>query len=287
MDLTGDHQIRFNLSKPFPDLFSSMRTGTLEIVPKDYYETEGIEGFAQHPIGTGPFKFVEYRHGDHYTLEANEDYWGEGPYVKQITILDIPEPTTRFLMLKSGEADIVLGLAGDQITDVINDPELELARSKQAFVGAALFFPRTNSPIIAGRSGEQKFSDDKPLDPAPAARMEQVKFYENPNVRLAFGMAVDRAAIVESLAPGCEVANSYIPPPAFGYNPSPEAHIDYEHDPEEAKRLLAEAGIPLDGSFEDTFTSSPRSSYMPAVPMFEAMVAYWNAIGLNIERRKP
>ena len=285
MDLTGDYKIRFNLSKPFPDLFSSMRTGTLEIVPKDYYETEGIEGFAQHPIGTGPFKFVEYRHGDHYTLEANEDYWGEGPYVKQITILDIPEPTTRFLMLKSGEADIVLGLAGDQITDVINDPELELARSKQAFVGAALFFPRTNSPIIAGRSGEQKFSDDKPLDPAPAARMEQVKFYENPNVRLAFGMAVDRAAIVESLAPGCEVANSYIPPPAFGYNPSPEAHIDYEYDPEEAKRLLAEAGIPLDGSFEDTFTSSPRSSYMPAVPMFEAMVAYWNAIGLNIERR--
>ena len=77
-----------------------MRTGTLEIVPKDYYEAEGIEGFAQHPIGTGPFKFVEYRLGDRYVLEANEDYWGEGPYVKTITILDIPEPTTRFLMLK-------------------------------------------------------------------------------------------------------------------------------------------------------------------------------------------
>ena len=86
MDLTGDHQIRFNLSKPFPDLFSSMRTGTLEIVGKTYYESQGIEGFAKHPIGTGPFKFVEYELGDHYTLEANEDYWGEGPYVKQITV---------------------------------------------------------------------------------------------------------------------------------------------------------------------------------------------------------
>ena len=285
MDLTGDHKIRFNLSKPFPDLFSSMRTGTLEIVPKDYYETEGIEGFAQHPIGTGPFKFVEYRLGDRYVLEANEDYWGEGPYVKTITILDIPEPTTRFLMLKSGEADIVLGLAGDQVSDVEKDPELELARSKQAFVGASLFFPRSNSPIIAGRVGATTFSDDKDIEPAPAARLAQVKFYEDPNVRLAFGMAIDRAAIAERLAPACQVANSYIPPPAFGYNSGPEAHIDYEYDPEEAKRLLAAAGVPLDGSFEDTFTASPRSSYMPAVQMYEAMVAYWNAIGLNITRR--
>ena len=285
MDLTGDHQIRFNLSKPFPDLFSSMRTGTLEIVPKNYYEAEGIEGFAQHPIGTGPFKFVEYRLGDRYVLEANEDYWGEGPYVKTITILDIPEPTTRFLMLKNGEADIVLGLAGDQVSDVAKDPELELARSKHAFVGASLFFPRSNSPIIAGRVGATTFSDDKDIEPASAARLAQVKFYEDPNVRLAFGMAIDRAAIAERLAPACEVANSYIPPPAFGYNPGPEAHIDFEYDPDEAKRLLAAAGVPLDGSFEDTFTASPRSSYMPAVQMYEAMVAYWQAIGLNITRR--
>ena len=285
MDLTGDHQIRFNLSKPFPDLFSSMRTGTLEIVGKTYYESQGIEGFAKHPIGTGPFKFVEYELGDHYTLEANEDYWGEGPYVKQITVLDIPEPTTRFLMLKKGDADIVLGLAGDQVADVAKDPDLELARSKQAFVGAALFFPRSNSPIIAGRKGATKFSDDKDLEPASAARMEQVKFYDDPQVRLAFGMAIDRAAIVESLAPGCEVANSYIPPPAFGYNPNDEAHIDYEFDPEGAKKILTAAGIPLDGTYEETFTASPRASYMPGPQMFEAVVAYWNAIGLNIERR--
>jgi peptide/nickel transport system substrate-binding protein len=287
-EVTGDHSIRFNLSKPFPDLFSSMRAGTLEIVGKDYYEAGGVEGFSKHPIGTGPFKFVEFKLGDRYILEANEDYWGEGPFVKRITILDIPEPTTRFLMLKSGDADIVLGLAGDQLTDVVKDPDLELARSKQAFIGAALFFPGTKSPIIAGRveGGDYGFTDDKFLPPASAARTAQVKFYENPKVRLAFGMAIDRAAIAEELAPACEVAHSYIPPAAFGYDSSDDAHINFKYDPEGAKKLLLEAGIPLDGTFEETFTGSPRSSYMPAVQMWDAMIGYWNAIGLNMTRRQ-
>lgn len=286
-DITGDHSIRFNLSKPFPDLFSSMRTGTLEIVGKDYYEAGGVEGFAKHPIGTGPFKFVEFKLGDRYVLEANEDYWGEGPFVKSITLLDIPEPTTRFLMLKSGQADIVLGLAGDQLNDVIKDAELGLARSKQAYIGASLFFPSTKSPIIAGRveGGDYGFTDDKAIPAASAARTAQVKFYENPQVRLAFGMAIDRKAIADTLAPACEVAHSYIPPAAFGYDPSDGAHINFEYDPEGAKKILLEAGIPLDGTFEDTFTASPRSSYMPAVQMYEAMVAYWDEIGLSITRR--
>jgi peptide/nickel transport system substrate-binding protein len=284
---TGDHHIRFNLEKPFPDLFSSMRTGTLEIVPKAYYESAGIEGFQKHPIGTGPFKFVEFKKDDRLVYEANENYWGEGPFVKSITVLEIPEPTTRFLMLKQGQADIVLGLAGDQLQQVIDDPDLDLSRSKQAWLGAALMFPRPNSPVIKGRAeGETSFKDDKAIDPASPERQEQVKVYENPQVRLAFGMAIDRQAIVESLAPACTVATSYIPPAAFGYNSAPEASITYEYDPEGAKKILSDAGIPLDGTFEDTWTASPRSSSgLPAVQVWDAMVQYWNAIGLSVKRR--
>jgi len=286
-EATGDHSLKFNLSKPFPDLFSSMRTGTLEIVPSDYYNKVGIDGFTKKPIGTGAFQFVEYQKGVKTIYEANEDYWGEGPFVKRLTVLDIPEPTTRYLMLKTGQADIALGLAGDQLQDVIDNPDLGLARSKQAFVGATLFFPSTKSPIIAGRveGGTGGFTDDKAIEPASPERTAQVKFYENPNVRLAFGMAIDRAAIADTLAPACEVAHSYIPPAAFGYNPNPEGHIEFDYDPEGAKKLLREAGVPLDGSWEDTFTASPKSSYMPATQMYEAMVQYWGAIGLNITRR--
>ena len=284
---TGDHSIKFIMEKPFPSLFSSMRRGTLEIVPKDYYEAQGIEGFQNHPIGTGPFKFVEFKKDDRLVFEANEDYWGEGPYVKSITVLEIPEPTTRFLMLKQAQADIVLGLAGDQLQGVIDDPDLELARSKQSYVGASLMFPRPNSPIIKGRAeGEGKFKDDKAIEPASAERQEQVKVYENPQVRLAFGMAIDRQAIVDSLAPACTVATSYIPPAAVGYNPAPEAMIEFEFDPEGAKKILSDAGIPLDGSFEETWTASPRStSGLTAIQVWDAMVQYWNAIGLNMKRR--
>ena len=286
-EITGDHSIKFIMEKPFPSLFSSMRRGTLEIVPKDYYETSGIEGFQNHPIGTGPFKFVEFKKDDRLVFEANEDYWGEGPFVKSITVLEIPEPTTRFLMLKQGQADIVLGLAGDQIQGVIDDADLELARSKQSYVGASLMFPRPNSPIIKGRAeGEGKFKDDKAIEPASAERQEQVKVYENPQVRLAFGMAINRQAIVDSLAPACTVATSYIPPAAVGYNPAPEAKIEFEYDPEGAKKILSEAGIPLDGTWEETWTASPRStSGLPAIQVWDAMVQYWNAIGLNMKRR--
>ena len=284
---TGDHSIRFIMEKPFPSLFSSMRRGTLEIVPKNYYEAQGIEGFQNHPIGTGPFKFVEFKKDDRLVFEANEDYWGEGPFVKSITVLEIPEPTTRFLMLKQGQADIVLGLAGDQLEQVINDPDLELARSKQSYVGSSLMFPRPNSPIIKGRAeGEGKFKDDKAIEPASAERQKQVEAYTNPQVRLAFGMAIDRQAIVDTLAPACTVATSYIPPAAVGYNPAPEAKIEFEYDPEGAKRILSEAGIPLDGSWEETWTAGPRStSGLPAEQVWDAMVQYWNAIGLNVKRR--
>ena len=99
-------------------------------------------------------------------------------------------------------------------------------------------------------------------------------------------MAIDRQAIVDTLAPACTVAHSYIPPAAFGYNSAPEASITYEYDPEGAKKILSDAGIPLDGTFEDTWTASPRSSSgLPAVQVWDAMVQYWNAIGLNVKRR--
>ena len=284
---TGDHSIKFIMEKPFPSLFSSMRRGTLEIAPKDYYESVGIEGFQNHPIGTGPFKFVEFKKDDRLVFEANEEYWGEGPFVKSITVLEIPEPTTRFLMLKQGQADIVLGLAGDQLQQVIDDPELELARAKQSYVGASLMFPRPNSPVIKGRvEGETDFKDDTPIEPASAERQKQVEVYTNPQVRLAFGMAIDRQAIVESLAPACTVATSYIPPAAVGYNPAPEAKIEFEYDPEGAKKILSDAGIPLDGTWEETWTAGPRStSGLPAIQVWDAMVQYWNAIGLNMKRR--
>src|SRR5207249_10819498 len=59
-----------------------------------------------HPVGTGPFKFVERVHGQRIVLERNEQYWGPKPYLDRIIFRILPDPATRVAALKAGEVDI-------------------------------------------------------------------------------------------------------------------------------------------------------------------------------------
>ncbi|MEJ7901312.1 MAG: ABC transporter substrate-binding protein, partial [Thermomicrobiales bacterium] len=63
---------------------------------------------AESRIGTGPFREVEYVAADHYTVEANADYWGEAPGVSEITFQFYPDPTARLLALQAGDVDLIV-----------------------------------------------------------------------------------------------------------------------------------------------------------------------------------
>lgn len=95
------------------------------IVPKEYYKKLGAVDFGNKPVGTGPYKFVEFVAGDRVVLEANDAYWGPKPTASKITYQIVAEPATRVAGLISGEYDIITTLTPDDIQLINSYPDLE------------------------------------------------------------------------------------------------------------------------------------------------------------------
>ena len=77
--------VRFHLYQPWPDFmtfYGTTATAAGIVMPKKYLEQVGEDGFKQHPIGMGPYKFVSHTPGIELVLEANEAYWRHPPYIR-------------------------------------------------------------------------------------------------------------------------------------------------------------------------------------------------------------
>jgi ABC-type transport system substrate-binding protein len=109
----------------------ALATGAGWIVPKKYVERVGNEGFKNHPIGLGPYRFVSHQPGLELVLEANTDYWRKTPSVKRLVLKSIPEATTRLAMLKKREVDVAYALLGPLAEEVQRGPNLELDAARE------------------------------------------------------------------------------------------------------------------------------------------------------------
>jgi peptide/nickel transport system substrate-binding protein len=222
------------------------------ILSAEYHEEVGEEGYLQHPVGTGPFKFVEWRTGDRIVLEAYEDYWEEGyPKVDRLIYSPIPESSTRYAALINDDIDIVSGLG----------PE--------------------HADQVAGAEGVQLVS--YPLD-----RVFYITFnnmstgigtpIENKLVRQAMSYAVDYQTIIDRIFDGhAERTAGFIVPGNLGYDPSVEP---YPYDPEKAMELLAEAGYPDGFAIE---MAGPSDTYINFEQVLQALVGYWGEIGITVD----
>jgi peptide/nickel transport system substrate-binding protein len=187
-----------------PDPILPARMTWMKIVPPVYFE-ENADAVVEAPVGTGPYKFVEWVRGDHVTLEANADYWGGAPTIAQVTIRPIEEDATRLAALQAGEVDLIAGLIPEYLAQVENSVAIH-----------GLEFPWIRINI-----------DNPPLDDV--------------RVRQALNYAVDKEALAEALYSGyAGVADGQILTKGhFGYNPGVAA---YPYDPAKAQELLEEAG---------------------------------------------
>ncbi|MCM2474648.1 peptide ABC transporter substrate-binding protein [Rhizobium sp. CG5] len=205
-------EISWKMEKPFAP-YPSILASTF-IVPKHVLGAEkdkNIAPFNNAPIGTGPFKWVERVAGDHITLEANADYFGDGPYLERIIYKYIPDLTVLYTQFKTGDIDV----AGLQW-------------------------------ITPDHYEEAKALDGKTVVVVPGSTVESVTFnMEKPQfkelaVRQALYHAIDKATIIEALYYGLPTpTESYMPQQSFYANPDLPKH---EYDPEKSKKLLDEAG---------------------------------------------
>lgn len=199
--------------------------------------------------GTGPFKFVEFIPGEKIVLEANKEYWNpELPYLDGITLQHVPAWADRGTAVLTGQADLSFNVSVDTWNEGATRDDLTTARA------ACL-----NSHMVAINNSKEPFND--------------------PRVRRAIHLAVDRQALIDTFAPVWEPAfvTRWLPSASPYATPQEELltmpgyRPDKTEDIAEAKRLLTEAGYP-DG-FETTFTAwTEASSSEVAVPAFAELL---------------
>ncbi|MBI3626216.1 MAG: ABC transporter substrate-binding protein, partial [Candidatus Rokubacteria bacterium] len=118
VDIVNDYTVRIVTQKPYPLIQEILTFGNFGMVPPKYIKEKGDAHFARNPVGTGPYKFVEWRKGEQSVLEANEQYWKGAPAIKTIVFRVIPETATQIAELLSGGVDILRAVPPDQISAI-------------------------------------------------------------------------------------------------------------------------------------------------------------------------
>jgi ABC-type transport system substrate-binding protein len=245
LEIINDYQVRIHLKKPAQLLLE----GSPAIVPKDYVEEVGDEEFGLNPVGTGPFRVVDWAGSDYVQLEPVEDHWRHTPNYDELMFKVVVESATMYAMLVTGELDIGVILP-PLIPNVDANPDLTKVMSTPSTIRAIIFYDMA-----------------RPGQPSP---------FLNPDVRKAVSLAIDRVGISENVLYGAYVPwGSYYAPYVLGYRdrePDP-------YDPDEARRLLAEAGYP-DGF--DTEFVFPTNYQIES----EATIACLQEVGIRVEAKQ-
>ena len=241
-EVINDYQFRYVFKKPDVRFLISRYP---DIVSKSYYDRVGEDEFVKHPVGTGPYKFVDYKPGQYIDFEAFEEYWGGPPSVKQARVIFMKEDTTRVSMLKAGEADIIMSCPFNVVK------ELESAGFKTVKV--------PTNPVCS-----IQFHTGNPKAP-----------WADKRVRLAMALAIDGESIVKNLFHNIPGRYATVAPWEVGYDPDLKP---YPYDPNKAKQLLAEAGY-AKGFDMPFYYMLGRVAGMKET--IEASALYLNAIGIR------
>jgi peptide/nickel transport system substrate-binding protein len=165
---------------------------------------------SDHPIGSGPCRFVSAEPDKEVVLERNEEYWGQKARLQRVRFAIVPDMTTRALELRKGTADIAINsLTPDMVVTLQREPKLSVLRGP----GTVLQYMGFNyrDPIL-----------------------------KDVRVRQALAYAIDRRPMLEYLWRGfAQPAVSILPPQSWAYSADVPT---YSYDPERARQLLDSAG---------------------------------------------
>lgn len=244
----NDYQVEFHLKRPLAPFFKNIAMSPFAILSPAAIEKYG-DKINENPVGTGPFKFVEWRRNDRVVLEKNTDYWRDGyPKLDRVIFRSIPENSARMNALKTGEVDLIDGVDFSDVPLIESDANLQLFSRPSlnvAYVGLTV----TRGPMADKR------------------------------VRQALNHAVDKEAIIKAFFEGSAIpAINPMPPVVAGYH---DGIADYAFDLDRAKELLAGAGYP-DGFEMELWAMPVPRPYMPnGEKVAEALAANFEKIGVK------
>lgn len=209
VEIVNDSTVKINLKAPFAFFLNNLAHSASGIISPTALKTYGKD-ISRRAVGTGPFKFVEWVHGDHLTMVRNDDYWGGKPSLDKIVVKTVKEDSARVMMLLSGDAQLIVRIPSEDIPRLQKDPNIKLDSTETLrvlYVGVNCY--------------KKPFSDVR--------------------VRQALSYAIDKESIVKNIyQERALVASNMVAPLTTGY----VKVKGYSYDPEKAKKLLAEAGYP-------------------------------------------
>ncbi|WOI30769.1 ABC transporter substrate-binding protein [Sulfitobacter dubius] len=248
-----DYTVKLVLNRPEAPMMSNLAMDFASIQSKEYADQMLAAGtpekLNQAPIGTGPFVFVTYQKDAVIRYEANPDYWEGASPLDTLIFAITPDASVRYQRLKADECQIMPYPNPADIQAIQNDPELKVLTQEGLNVGYLAYNTLT-----------------KPFD--------------DPRVRKALNMAVDKNAIIEVVYQGSgQIAKNPLPPTIWSYN---DAVTDEPYDPEAAKALLKEAGI-KDLTMKLWAMPVSRAYNPNARRMAEMMQADFDKVGVTAE----
>jgi peptide/nickel transport system substrate-binding protein len=247
MDAPDDATFVLTLKKPDANALEDINNRVImkQAAAEKMGEADGT------PVGTGPFKFVSWERSGQFVMRRNDQYWGQPAKIEEVIYKTIQEDAARIAALESGQADIISNLPPHEVPRLKANPRLRV----QPVQGLRPIF-LVLSPAY------------KPLD--------------NVKVRRAITHAIDRERIIKHILEG----NAYplaglLSPQVFGYDPGAKA---FSYDPQKAKQLLSEAGLP--NGFEIEYYS-PTGRYPKDREVALVIVEQLSRVGIKAILKTP
>jgi peptide/nickel transport system substrate-binding protein len=243
-----EHTVQFVLTRPQAPFLKNLAMSPFGISSPAAVEKFG-DKYRENPVGTGPFKFVEWKQNDRIVLEKNENYWQKGlPKLNKLIFRVIPENSARMNALVNGEIDVMDGLNNSDEANIKSNDKLQVIKRPSMNVGYLGF--TVNRPP-----------------------------FDNKLVRQALNYAIDKEAIINAFYGGQAIpAVNAMPPSIEGYNDSVK---DYPYDLEKAKALLKEAGF-ANGFEMDLWAMPVARPYMPeGMKVAEVIQESFSKIGVK------
>ncbi|HEX2525568.1 MAG TPA: ABC transporter substrate-binding protein [Geminicoccus sp.] len=240
--------VRFSLTEPYAPFLSNLAYPTGLLVSPKAVTERGTE-FGRQPVGTGPFRFVEWQGNRQVTIEKNPDYWGDPAKLQAVIFRPITDANTRAAEMLSGGIDVMVEVPPDALAQFQGTEDFKVYEQ----AGPHLWFL-----ILNTKEGPLK---DK-------------------RVRQAVNYAIDKQSIADNILQGtAEPAKGPIAPAfAWAYDPSLQG---YPYDPEKAKALLKEAGA--EGASLTFYVAEGGSGMLDPVAMGTVIQSNLADVGLDVK----
>jgi len=243
----GDFEVTFHLKRPEPSFLALLASGWSPVYPCHVPPAE----MRRHPIGTGPFKFVEFKPNQSITVTRNPDYWKPGrPYLDGIEYTIIKDLSTRTLSFVAGKGDLLYGVTTSQIKDIKSQAPQVICETTAANVSRNLLINRDKPP------------------------------FDNPDLRRAMSLSLDRKAFIDILYQGLgDIGGAMQPPPegVWGLpsevlNTLPGYDPDIQKNRAEARKIMERLGYGPDKRLEIKVSTRDISYYRdPAVILIDQL----------------